>query len=234
MTHETNNIVVYHTHQGFGDIISCSPIVNSLARNNPDKKYLFITKTMSHAKNLRRFCIPEVNVVYIDNYPVNGSETDFVDTWASSQGFTVIRSGFMNYHYSPSFPWDLSFYENVNVPYEDKTTHFWIDRNEEVEKDVARRVESTNFEKYAFVHDDLKRGLSLAPKTTLPIVRNLIDVDIADMIGILENATELHMMGSSLLCLADLMQLPRENQSLFYYTLRGDLNVRGCKRWTKV
>ncbi len=237
MSLDKNETVVFHTHQGFGDLISCSPIVNSLSRNNPNKKFIFITKSKSHAKNLRRFCIPDVDVINIDGYPINrGSHAkiSFVDEWSNSQGFTVTRSGFSKYYYNPTLPWDFAFYESVGVPYEDKTEHFWLDRNEVIEKDVAHRVAAPNEGKYAFVHDDPGRGFALTPNTSLPVVRNLIDVDIVDMAGILENATELHMMGSSLLCLTDLMQLPRENQSLYYYTFRDDLNVRGCERWTKV
>ena len=64
---KTSNIVAYHTHQGFGDLISCSPIVNYLSRANPSLKIVMITRSETYAKNIRRFCYPEVEVMIWEN-----------------------------------------------------------------------------------------------------------------------------------------------------------------------
>jgi len=241
IVHQSNrsNVVAYHTHQGFGDLISCSPIVNSLSRNNPDKKFLLVTRAESYARNLRRFCVPEVEVVVINEYPshkdaIPQHEVMLVNAWAEHYGFSIVRSGFDRYHYDPSLPWDFAFYENAGVPYDDKTNHFVILRDKQREKEVIDKSGAPAEGGYAFVHDDPSRGLRFSARTSLPAVRNVEDADIADMAGVLESATELHLMGSSLLCLADLMQLPRDKQSLYYYTFRGELNVRGSERWIKV
>lgn len=233
------NMVAYHTHQGFGDLISCSPIVNSLAKNNPDKKFFLLTRAKSYEMNMRRFCIPEVEVITIDQYPSHQNsipqhEVMLVNAWAEHYGMSIVRSGFDGYRYDSELPWDYSFYENAGVEYDDKNKYFWLKRDKEKEREVKNKVGVPKNGEYAFVHDDPGRGLTFSVKTKLSIVKNLKDVEIADMAGVLEDARELHMMGSSLLCLADLMKLPREHQDLYYYTFRGDLKVRGSERWIRV
>jgi len=233
---KTSNIVAYHTHQGFGDLISCSPIVNYLSRANPSLKIVMITRSETYAKNIRRFCYPEVEVAFMTQYPSHQEadpriEVGLVDSWANYHDVSLVRSGFDRYRYDDSQPWDKSFYENAGVLYEAKSTHFHLQRDEKKEKEVRDLLQISKGEKYAFVHDDPQRGLVFTPETSTKIVKNAKEVDIADMACVLEGASELHMMGSSLLCLADLLGLPHGEQELYYYTFRGNLNARGKEKW---
>jgi hypothetical protein len=158
-------------------------------------------------------------------------EMGLVDSWANYHDVSLVRSGFDRYWYDDSQPWDTSFYENAGVPYEAKSTHFYVQRNEKKEKEAKNLLQIIDGEKYAFVHDDPQRGLEFTPKTNIKVVKNNKAIDIADMSLILEKASEIHVMGSSFLCLADLMELPKTQQELFYYTFRGNLNVRGREKW---
>jgi len=234
-----SNQIAFHTHQGFGDLITCAPIANKLALENPDKKILFIARADNYAKNLRKFCIPQVEIVVIENYPshenaIPEKEVAIVDSWARNNNYSLIRSGFNQYWYDPTLPWDFSFYDNVGVSYEAKNSHFCIERNVELENLTRSKLGISKGDEYAFVHDDPSRGLIFTPKTQLKIIKNSKEIEIADMAVVLEEAAELHMMGSSLLCLADLMNLPNSNQKAFYYTFRGNLNIRGKERWKVV
>jgi len=236
---KSSKMVAYHTHQGFGDLISCSPIVNYISRTSPGTRVVLITRSESYAKNLRRFCYPEVEVTFIPEYPSHGEavaqmETLLVDAWADYHDVSLVRSGFDRYWYSDSQPWDASFYENAGVPYSAKSSHFHIQRDENREKEAREILQIVEGERYAFVHDDPQRGLVFTPETDTRVVKNAKGVDIADMACVLERASELHLMGSSLLCLADLLELPHTGQDLYYYTFRGDLNIRGRERWKTV
>jgi len=231
--------IAYHTHQGFGDLIVCSPIANYLAEINPDKRIILITRSESYARNLRRFCVPQVDVAYIPEYPLHSetlpqNEIILVNAWVSHHGFSLVRSGFDGYYYDSSKPWDYSFYENAGVDYSVKSTHFHISRDSKRESEIFDNLRISKGEKYAFVHDDAKRGFAVEPNTDLRIIRNPEEYDIADSACLLENATELHMMGSSLMCLTDVLGLPYGHQKGYYYTFRGDLNARGIEKWQKV
>jgi hypothetical protein len=44
----------------------------------------------------------------------------------------------------------------------------------------------------------------------------------------------LHMMGSALLCIAELLQYPLEHQKAFYYTFRGMNPIHNMDKWTLI
>ena len=235
----TTNVIAYHTHQGFGDLITCSPIVNYLCSEIPTHKITLITRSESYAKNLRRFCYPEVEIAVIPGYPSHSdadsqSEVEIVNSWAENHDFFLVRSGFERYWYDERVPWDFAFYENAGVPYSIKSSYFAIQKDEAKEKETREKLQILDGESYAFVHDDPQRGLEFLTETDIKIVKNSKDIEIADMASIMENAKELHLMGSSFLCLADLLELPKSQQKLLYYTFRGDLNVRGKEKWKTI
>lgn len=224
---EESDTIVFHTHQGHGDLIACSPIANFLAETFTQKKVIYAVKSESHAKNIKRFCRPGIEVRVFENYADHEHLRNF-----------VVRSGFSLV--SAAWPfiygefWDSGFYERSGVDYSVKSKSFYIERNFENERKILNAIQST--EPYGFVHDDPERGYSFTPNTELRVVRNLPDVEIADMACVLENAAELHLMGSSLLCLADLMGLPHERQAGHYYRFRDDSNskFRGIEKWNVI
>lgn len=231
--------IAYHTHQGFGDLIVCSPIVNFLSELD-DTKVVFVTRSESYAKNIKRFCKPQVDIVVVDGYPQATDdfhpvdEVKLINTWASKNNYLLMRSGFSRFKIEPNLPWDFYFYKNVAIDYSIKTSHFYLERNIVKEKEILDYFSIKENEPYAFVHDDEKRNFKLSPQTDLRIIKNDDKFDIADMLPVMSNAKELHLMGSSLICFADLLQLPNQNQIAYYYTLRGELPFRGKEKWIMV
>ena len=55
------------------------------------------------------------------------------------------------------------------------------------------------------------------------------------MIPILRKATEIHVMGSSLLCLAEVLNVPLSHQKAFFYSFRDThsdgINIRNKEKW---
>lgn len=231
--------IAYHTHQGFGDLIVCSPIVNFLSELD-DIKVVLITRSESYAKNIKRFCKPQVEIAVIDGYPQATDnfhpmdEINLIDTWALKNNYHLLRSGFFRFKMEENLPWDFYFYKNIGIDYSIKTSHFYLERNPTKEKEILEHFCIKENESYAFVHDDEKRNFKLNPQTDLRIIKNDDRFDIADMFPIMSSAKELHMMGSSLMCFADLLQLPNQNQIAYYYTLRGNLPFRGKEKWKVV
>lgn len=231
--------IAYHTHQGFGDLIVCSPIVNFLSELN-DTRVVFITRSENYAKNIRRFCRPQVEVVVVDGYPQATDEfhpldeIQLINAWVLKNNYLLLRSGFSMFKMEENLPWDFYFYKNVGIDYSVKTTHFYLERNFLKEKEILEYFDIKENEPYAFMHDDEKRNFKLTPQTNLRIIKNSDKFDIADMLPLMSNAKELHLMGSSLMCFADLLRLPNQNQIAYYYALRGDLPFRGKEKWNVV
>lgn len=230
--------IAYHTHQGFGDLIVCSPIVNFLSEIK-DVKVILITRSERYAKNIKRFCKPAVEVISIPGYPPVENcnpydEIKLVNEWVLKNDYLLIRSGFSNFKMEEHLPWDFYFYKNAGIDYSIKSTHFFLERNLDKENEILNSLDIKDYEPYAFVHDDPKRNFQFTPQTNLRIIKNNDSFDIADMLPLLIGAKELHLMGSSLMCFADLLHLPNQNQDAYYYTFRGDLPFRGKEKWKMV
>lgn len=225
-----NETIVFHSHQGFGDLICCSSIANFLFEKFPNKKIIYPVKGESYKKNLKRFCNPKIEILVFEDH----AGVDIINSFVNKNDYSLIRTGFDKYFYNSFDPWDYSFYKSIGVDYEIKTSHFFIEKNDKKEKEILEKFHLLNGEKFAFVHDDPNRNLEFKPNTKLKIVKNLFEFEIADFAGILNSASELHLMGSSMLCLADMMHLPNKEQDAYYYTFRGELNMRGIENWNKV
>lgn len=237
-----SDTIVFHTHQGFGDLIVCFPIVHYLSHLFPEKRILFVNRD-SHKKNIKKFISlnKKIESQSIPGYPAHGEgpvnlEISIVQNWVIKNNYSLIRTGYEKYSYDPKKYWDQSFYEKIGIDYEVKYKFNLIERNLESEDSACKKITglslNDNDNIFSFVHDDPDRGISLLPKTDLKIIKNNKDIDIIDMLGIMEKAKELHMMGSSLLCLAELMGLPNNNQKAFYYSVRNNLNFKNKEKWT--
>ena len=88
---------------------------------------------------------------------------------------------------------------------------------------------------FAFVHNDPDRGFNFKADTSLPQIPNQPDLNIFEMSCILKKATELHMMGSSLICIAEVLKLPLSHQKAFFYDIRssadGTINISNKENW---
>jgi len=227
---ENSKEIVFHTHQGFGDIIVCSSIANYLTKEFDSKKILFPVKK-SQEKNAKRFFISneKIKVIPFENYSKNN-----VVNWAKNNSYSLIATGYEKYQYLSDLPWDYSFYEKIGLDYQIKYEHKLLSRNLDIEEKIFLDLlgnHNENSKSFAFVHDDPARGFSFTPQTNLKIVKNDINYDIIDFLCILEKAEEIHMMGSSLMCLADLAELPKNNQKAYYYTFRNNLNFHNKRKW---
>jgi len=241
VNNKSSEILVFHTHQGFGDLIVCSPIAHYLSYLFPNKKIFFITRD-THKKNIKRFISSndKIEAVSIPGYPSHSEnsvskEISIVYEWVIENKFSLIRTGFEKYAHDPDDFWDKSFYEKIGIDYKIKYEFNLFDRNFKNEDLIYKKILQSSLsninESFAFVHDDPDRGFFINPQTKLKIIKNDKSVDIIDMLGIMESASEIHMMGSSLLCLAEMAGLPKENQLAFYYSFRNNLYFNNKEKW---
>ena len=224
-----------HHHLGLGDHIICNGLVRSLVSTKGNVT-LFVKN--NNLPRVQRMYDDEPRI-HLVSVPTGVDEYSFVDAHVYSNGGKLLRVGFDQLQKSPSMNFDQVFYIYAGVPYSHRWDRFFIRRDPNEEERVLRKLNPTG-EPYVFVHDDPSRGFSFTPLNPngFRVIRNDVSEDIFSMIGVLENASEIHCMESSFRCLIE--HLPNVNCPLFLHTnvrtdWHGETIVSGNrKNWTIV
>ena len=106
----------------------------------------------------------------------------------------------------PHVFFDQLFYLQAGIPYEVRYSHcYWLRDYAQEERLAAKLAPQGD---YAFVHDDATRGYIVSTAGIgLPIVRNDISESIFHMGLLLERATEVHCMESSIRCMIESLDM---------------------------
>ena len=209
--------ILFSSHLGVGDQISCCGIVHYL-RKTYGKKIYVPTKT----RNLNNISFlykdfDDIEVVGIAGNDEQVEIQSIIDSYDLELVKTVIPWG---NHYIDKY-WDESFYKTLGLDYSIKHEYSELPQVDE-QKIMEEHVPHEG--QYAFVFDDVERGFVFEPKTELEVVRNIPALNMFEMCPIIANATEVHTMIGGLVCVMELMGTPHKNQRGFLYPIRDDLN----------
>ena len=243
--------LLIHTHMGLGDHLVLSGMIRKIAESNDDKKIFLITRDDIHDNvELLYSDIEQIIPTNISFYPKLGQMYNLSDldspwrttarTYAEMMDLNLVTIGYHNHR--GMYFWDQSFYDSMEIDYNVKYEYFKIPENileASEQKYQTHFLNLVDNKEFVFLHDDPKRNYKIdGPiETELQIVRNnkLVEENysIFDMIPVLKKAKQLHMIGSSLLCLCDLLNLPtNEEQKCFYYaSMRGFGGWPGVNKW---
>jgi hypothetical protein len=215
--------IVLHHHLGLGDHFICNGLVHSLLDQHdvvylPAKRHYLETIRCLYSEE------PRVHV-----FPVDVEHRD-VAAFATRQGCETIRVG--HEHCDP-WQFDVSFYRQLNIPFEHRYTRFRLPRVIPHEEELCRRLAPRG--EYCVVHREGSHGIfELKIDTTLPRVEIRRGLDpFGNLLGfhkLICEATQIHCINSSVLHLVDSIS-PRGR--LFYHAVRRtDFNLRPC--WSLV
>ena len=171
-----------HHHLGLGDHIVCNGLVRYLTKFETDvtiavKKHNAISVKAMYADTNFKF-----DEIVTDQDAINNYTT------------TVRRIGFEHV----KLDWEESFYNQYHVAYAERWKSYYCKRNKKHEQDLVKKLNLP--EKFAFVNITASTGKEEAIiDTTLPIIelQHLTD-NMFDWIAVLERATELHTIDSSI------------------------------------
>ena len=234
------NIYV-HQHSRLGDMILCNGLIRILS-----KKYsnfcLNIFCRSGHI-NLIKFMYRDHKKIKL--IPLNESpqlknekllikyEGKFIENYIKKNNIKkheLITIGFENYHKTKNMnpdkkrPWpcDIVFYKQFNIPFKKRFTETYWKRNKLVEKKLYKKLIKKN-EKYIFVHDDPNRNIFINDKffdkSIKKIIRNDIKENIFNYGYLLENASEIHIMESSIRQIIEVLKI--KTKKLYLYKGRG-------------
>jgi hypothetical protein len=183
---------IYH-HLGLGDHIIC----NGLVRHY---KEIYGKVTV--------FCKPNnyenVKYMYRDDEDITvlpiGEDWDvnayIFENKISNDVIEIGLNKLLNY---PMTKFDEAFYKTAELPFEYRFSKFSFLRDFDKENEAYNYVNPNN-EEYIFVHGSLDKNKI---RTDLKIIENPIEFGVFDILKIIENATEVHIMESSIKCLVN-------------------------------
>jgi len=203
---------IYH-HLGLGDHIICNGLVRYI-KNFEDVVYVFCkphnTKNVEYMyrdnPNIKILSVGEdIDVIsYINN---NNIQND------------IIVVGFTGENQNEVSSFDEAFYFQHKIPFSKRFDDFYFERDFELEQNIVKELNPNN-EKYIFTHNI---GISKI-NTNFKIIDNPVNYSIFNLISLIENAEEVHLMESSIKNLVNSYKM--EKPKFFYHKY-----VRGYPEW---
>jgi hypothetical protein len=233
-TNTTNNGLLLF-HQGWTDIINCLSLINICSKRYTILYAIFredateiINYYIRDLKNVIPVYIPKktldkgeieqyIKTLPIDNYEYfGGYDSGRIDKYKNAYS-NLIQKGI--------HPFEKLFYVSYDIPYSQRFSEFEISRNIELENEVYDRL-YTN-QKYICTHTNPELQLYVNPNSTQTyhvIELNKSSNIFFDMIKVLENASEIHVIDSvwAAICyLIDCRYRLFENVQVYVYCHRG-------------
>lgn len=223
-----NRPLFVHHHLGMGDHIMCNGLIRSLLNDGKCYTNVFVFSKERNAPRVSRMFDDDARIGVIP-IPESHNEIAFVNQVIGAYGIVdFIRCGFgaidnlISMNRVSNF--DEAFYVGAGIPFENKWSRFKIRRDVSEEQRVLSKLNPSN-SPFMFVHDDPSRGFTVTPPNpkNITVVKNDPSEDLFNMIGVLEAASEIHCMESSISNLIEF--IPSINSPLYMHkSIRIDSN----------
>jgi hypothetical protein len=227
------NVGLFYCHQGWTDIINCLSLINICAKRNDTLYMIFredaktlIDYYIQGLKNVIPIYVPKVilettgpyeyikNLV-ITNYEFFGEyDSGRTDRYKNSYS-SLIKKGI--------YTFEQLFYISYDIPYHHRSTEFAITRNTEAEDTLYNKLVTD--EPYICTHTNPELELFVTPNTDYKKIElNKSSEIFFDMIRVLENSKEIHVIDSvwaSICYLIDCRYGLFQNIPIYVYCHRG-------------
>lgn len=193
---------IYH-HLGLGDHIICNGMVRNFQKKY-DEVNVFVKKhNFDNVKHMFR-----------DNDKIKLTpvvDDNEVKNFISKNNISnLIVAGHSKLRTIKHDVFDVGFYLSVGLPYSSRFDDFYFLRNLDKEKEVYNKLNPKN-EQYIFIHNVDKNRI----RKDLKIIENPSEFKLFDLLYLIENATEVHLMESSIKCMVNSFKF--EKPKFFYH-----------------
>lgn len=195
-------MIYIHHHLGLGDHIVCNGLVRALYEQHGE-----VTLAVKNHN------YPSVKQLYRDLENMHFHKvTSDAECIAEYKKQPFIRVGFENCRSD----WEKSFYDQLGLDYSVRFSKFFIDRDFKREQALEEKLNLP--EEFAFCNSSASTGKKeISFRTDLTIIKlEPLTDSIFDWIGVLEKATEIHTIDSSVFQIVK--QLPVTGKKFFYDT----------------
>lgn len=190
-------IFVKH-HLGLGDGIIHNGMIRKIAEDNPEYGIYCAAKPHNY-KN--------INFMFRDNPRINVLDMD--DNGVNLHLFNTRYDKIITSHFDSGtiFPYeqygDDAFYLKIDMDPKIKKTHFYIERDYKREDDLYNKLtKEIGSKDYIFIHEKPNENIVINREKLnleLPIISAKPEYDFFDLLKIIENAKEVHIISSCFL-----------------------------------
>lgn len=206
---------------GLGDNIVCNGMVRKIAQDNPDCE-IIVPVRQHNAKNVARM-YRDNNRIIIDNF--NDPDCYHMESIVDKKNYYKVMSCCIDPVREYHKYFDDAFYLKIEMSPSVKKDYFYIQRDEERESKVFEEiVTKKGIKDYIFLHEKPSHNVVIDRKKlpNLPIVYADPNYAFFDLLKVIENAKECHLVSSSFV---SLMTCKKFNPHTFVhmYTGRAEL-----------
>lgn len=234
-----------YTHLGLGDMVWMNGAVRYLATAY-DEVHIICKKKYEANASAMYADDPSIKLLLIDD-DIDLHPWSVKRHWFSEQGYTVYSCGFFAPRPDRAI-YDLpnSFYDDLALPRELRTTYFHVPRTEAARQLAAKYVgipyivvhQQSSVQKIPVAEALLAAGekrliLDLNQNHYAPgtpehaLAQHVVNAPVLDYTYLFEGASELHMIESSLYCLASHLDLSRVTKKVCYEPWGGNAERLG-------
>ena len=210
--------IYVHHHLGLGDHIVCNAIVRSLHKKHGPVLLAVKKQNYSSVKQLYRD-------IDVSLHQVNCDE----DCHAMYQKYPSVIVGFEDLRRRNTVEWEEAFYAQMGMDYSERFTGFHIDRDHDREKALEEEINLP--EEFAFCNTSTSRGcLEIEIDTRMEKIFLEEKTDnIFDWMGVIEKASEIHTVDSSIFQL--IKQLNLKSNKYFYDVRNLHFSIPKSQSW---
>lgn len=208
-------------HLGLGDTILCNGLLRTLQEN-----YKITTFCKNFNFNTTKMMFDDLEDLTLIKVKDDNEALSFVNDYRKFYDKYLALGFFGKDFMKEDLTFDKSFYQQADVPYENRMSRFKIGGK--------KNMLSTQMKNYNFVHDDYSRGYLIDKKylrETLiyrpnHILGQKVESTIFDYEEIILNADEIHCFNSSFACYIDSCEIFQKKKKYFheYVKKEKDLN----------
>ena len=219
-------VYIYH-HLGLGDHISCNGLVRTIVNKNKNNiYYLFCKNSLADTIRFMYRDLGNIKVKPIKSIHADKEIEKYLLKLKNKS--KIIKIGFQNYNKiyakinlkNNPVTYDMVFYKQMGINYKNRFTNCYWKRNKKEENRVYRKLIKNPKKKYLFVHDepslDYKIDQSFFSKG-YEVIKNDKNEILFNLAKVLENASELHLMESSIRNMAESLDLKAKNKFLYIW-----------------
>lgn len=215
-------------HLGLGDYFNCNALIRYFYKKYFKSFEVILFTDNKYDKTIKKIFVDlkklKIKKINENTYKLNPYEiVNLVKKKIKSKNFKLITVGYdfflKNRKYiNKKYTVDMLFYKQFNVPYKNRFKNSFWKRNKSNELYFYKKIVKNK--NYAFVHDDPSRGFIIDDNLinkNLTIIRNNSKIDILNYPKIIENATEIHVMESSIRCMLETLKIRSKKNYLYTF-----------------
>lgn len=222
-------VLVLHHHLGLGDHFICNGLVRFVANENSYDWILLPVKI----NNYRSVSQMYRDLPLVKCWPVC-DDSDVLSLLVNSEGRKLVDYARIGFKHT-RLDWDVSFYDSINLPFDNRWSRFGLSRNRDRELALASMLGVQGGDKFLLIHDEGSTGrftLELPDSDLRRLwVKPLTD-SILDWCGLIETASWIHCIDSSFIHLAQSLR----NNGTYHNVGRADQRHRFVLRegWSEI